>query len=1434
MEKRITSFDMQEEKSQLSQHQLEMQSRTLKRKFRTSDEQLEDIPVSSIELSIIRAEQTLKSPCESKAQFDSRDMWLNTSDQRITGFRNCMEKFEIGVIQACRDLRVRSDRKALRRKAEEKARQQKEFRELCARRAPMFWVPLRAHCVWERMPVTLMCTIMGNPRPTVQWFKNGVPIDRRTSPPGKYRILDDYGMLTLEIRRCSLEDSADYSVVVSNAFGQATSFANVLVKKYQGLKSGWDSVSYPSLLPVYEGEFTSLLKPVFTREKEPFTLSCLVSSNIERHVQSIQWYRDGVLLKESQRRKIACDGCDLSLSAAPAFKEDEGFYTVQIPSSSGHQEQSAYVFVRDAKPEKEGVPGAPLCVRCYDINRDGVLLAWTPPSDDRGSPVIGYYVEKCDISTHQWTPCSEVPTKICKLPVSGLTKGNTYRFRVRAINQVGISLPSKASQPVTMMDPAEKDRLIVIPYDEQRTITVCRDDLQESVKLPLPPTNVHASEIHEDYIVLCWDEPDPHGKELLSYYVEQAISGTNNWQRIMLETTLNSPRCSLLHLDKSKSYCFRVRSANKFGVSGPSDPSEPISPKATLAIPPAPGHIIAFRDTNTSAVVQWQKVEGDPEILGYYLYSRLAGEEEWQTVNNKPLQGTRFTVPELQTGKQYEFCVRAVNEAGLSERSPPSEPISISEAIYCPSAPYGFALLCCGKDEMTISWKAPKFTAGRNVLGYFLDQHDSLEVTWQEVNSQPIPKRICKVTDLTEGHFYEFRAKALNSSGVGRMSEPSELFKCEEWTMPEPGPPYDVSCTEVRNSSLMLQWEAPIYTGIGPVTGYIIEIREHGSGLDWKRINENLVSDTHMRIPDLEKGKCYELRVIGVNAAGPGMPSLPCDPVVAETKPGTNEIEVGVDEEGSIYLAFENPEPIDSPQFIWSKDYKGAPNPERTEISTDGNRSKLILTSPSEKDLGTYAVEVPNTDGVSASHILTEEELADLLRRSHDIKHPLIKLISGWNTEVLENGDVRLWLQVEKLSPNAELEMILNNKIIKNTPERKITFDKENGLIEIIKEDFGEEDRGTYTAKLQDGKASNQFTLTLTGEDFNKLQDESNSKSKAWKKKKGPHFVKQLHWKVTEECHVIITCKVTNTKKETTLNWSLNKKPLPNIQFDGQSGDSTLVIEKFTSEEKGQYNAVVKDTRGEDTSELDLSKEGFEDIMKEICRISALSASPLKCQGTLEGIKIYSDVKCFMERMNPVWHHKDKKLSSTERVKSGSTGNQVWLHIASPTESDKGQYTLELFDGKDIHKRTLDLSGKVFEAALAEHRKLKEDAIIEKNRAKVVRGLPDLATIMEDKTLCLTCHISGDPTPEVSWVKNEKTVVFKDRYKLDIKGTVVTMTIEKICADDSGRYSITVRNKYGSEVGQVTVSVFKHGEEPEELKKSWDKTQKPKSHAQHS
>ncbi|NWT00574.1 MYOM3 protein, partial [Mionectes macconnelli] len=1393
----------EEEQKEERKHSLQMTSTTRRKKFKTSEEE-ETFSLSELSIAAALA-LTSEPPKDSKTRREAEILELEQRGQKRTGFGNDMERFEEEVIRTCRLLRVRADRKALRRKAVEKARVEKEYIELRSGRPPMFWIPLRAHAVWERMDVKLACTVLGSPSPQVTWYKNGVPIDPRLAPAGKYKIKNKFGMLTLHISRCSMEDSAEYSVQVKNQHGEAYSFATVLVRKYYGKESGFDSEIYKRSLMAREADFAFPLKPLFSREKEPFTLSCYFSSDLLDHQRGITWFRDGELLQDSERQQLECREREASLRVPCAHKEDEGFYTVRVPSLDGCKEQTTYVFVRDAAAETPGAPGSPLCVKCHDVNKDCLILSWVAPSDDGGSPVLGYLIERCVAGAEDWVPCNAQPVKTCRCPVLGLAEGHTYQFRVKAVNKAGISHPSKASDPVTTCDPSRDSRVTVIPYDEGRMIEISKDDLEGHIKIPLPPTNVHASEVREDYVALAWDEPDPRGREPLNYYVEKSIAGSDSWQMVNLDVPVNSPRFALFDLVGGRSYRFRVRSVNKYGTSEPSLPSEPVTAGAKLAPLPPPSQVLAFRDTKTSVVLQWDKPEDGLEPLGYYIYCRETGTEEWQTVNNKPVTCNEFTVPGLQAGKEYVFCVKSVSEAGLSESSPQTDPVVVRPAIACPSAPRGFVLLHCGKTTMTIGWRAPKRKGGTKILGYFLDQHDSSEQDWHGVNVQPIPQRVCTVSGLEEGHLYEFRACAINMAGVGEVSEPSDLFRCEEWTMPQPGPPYDVRCSEVRDSSLQLRWEAPLYTGAGPVTGYYVDTCEEGSE-EWRQINKQPVTTTHMKVSGLETGKCYIFRVRALNKAGIGPPSLPSDPVVAKTKPGTNEIELGVDEEGFIYMAFEAPEKNESSEFIWSKDYEGPPDPDRVEIQEKGNRSKLILKEPSEKDLGVYSVEVTDVDDdISASCTLTKEDLDKLLKRSHEIRNPLIKLISGWNIDVLEKGEVRLWLEVEKLSPNAELHLIFNDKELKSTPTRKINFVKEKGLVELIIQDFCAGDKGMYTAQLQDGKAKNQFTLVLVDECFAKVAEEADAKRREWKKKQGPHFIENLRWKVTESCEVLLTCKATNLRKDTKFQWFFKQKARAGGVFDPQTGTGTLRITKVTRADEGQYKAVVSDERGEDNTQLDLTKGAFEELLKELCRISALSATPLQIQPTEEGIRIYTDVKYFTDYMKTTWYHKDKQLESRDRMKAGSTMNRIWLHILNPTDADKGKYTLELFDGNSSHKLSADLSGQ---------EKPKGRVCSLPGRARVVQGLPDVATIMEDKTLCLTCCVSGDPYPEITWFKNEKVIVFKDRYKMDVKGSVVTITIEKVCNEDTGKYSIFVKNKYGSETGQVTISVYKHGEIP--------------------
>ncbi|XP_028936184.1 myomesin-3 [Ornithorhynchus anatinus] len=1419
METRSWAHRSREEQSEERRHSLHMASSARKRKFKTSEEAEQ---FSACDYSIAAALALTAAPNASREinlRMDRSEMELEKRDQKTVLFGNDLEKMENAVLWSCRRLRIKTDYSWLRRRTEKKSREGKELIELSRSLPPTFWIPLRSHAVWERMGVVLTCVVSASPPPRVTWYRNEEPIDPRQSPAGKYRVKNRSGVLTLEISWCTVEDSGRYSVIVTNSYGQASSFAKVLIRKYHGKESGFDSEIFKRSPLGPEAEFTSTLRPVFAREKEAFSLSCSLSRDLSEDRRAVQWFRDGSPLPDSTRRQSRYGPREASLTVSCAFKEDEGFYTVRLPAFPAAQEQSTYVFVGDAAAETAGAPGSPLDVRCHDVNGDCLVLTWLPPSDHGGSPVVGYSIERCQGDSGTWLPCGWAPGRTCRFPVGGLTEGQTYRFRLRATNAAGAGLPSKASRPVTLRDPGEADRITEIPFDFGNKIIINKDEIEEPVTIPLPPTNVRALEVREGYVVLAWDEPAPRGRAPLSYVLEKSVAGSDLWQGVSQEAPVSSPRFALLDLEAGKTYRFRARTLNRHGLSDPSAPSGPVSLAGKLATLPPPARVQAFRDTNTSVSLHWEETEDLSGHFGYYIYSRETGATEWQTVNNKPLQGNKFTIPGLRTGKEYEFCVRSVGEAGVGEDAARSEPLTVKQAIATPSAPYDFVLLACGRDHMVIGWKPPRRRGGGKILGYFLDRHDASEPRWRPVSRAPVSTRVCKVSGLSEGHFYEFQARAVNLAGVGELSAPSELFECSEWTTAQPGPPYDLRGTEVRDHSLLLLWEPPLYPGASPVTGYRVEVSQEGSS-EWKELGTEPVRTHRLKVSDLEPGKSYLFRVRAVNAAGEGPPSVPCDPVLMETRPGTRELEVGVDEEGRIFLAFEAPEAPDSSTFQWAKDYEGPPDPKRVDVEDKAGKSKVILKEPSEKDLGTYSVVVTDADeDISASHTLTEEELNRLKKLSHEIKNPVIQLISGWNVDFLDKGEVRLWLQVEKLSPAAELHLIFNNRELTSSPTHRIQFDREGGLVELVIPDFSEKDRGTYTAQLRDGKARNQISLALVDDSFDKVLKESSDKRRDWKKKQGPYFSEALRWKATDDCRLLLTCQATNTKKETRFQWLLQKREHPEGRYDAQSGAALLGLEKLTKDNKGVYSAMVSDDRGEDETTLDLTGAVWDDIVRELCRISALSATPLTIRGTVEGIEIFSRVKFYdPEFLKTTWYHKDKRLDSGDRVKAGSLGAEVWLRILDPKDSDRGKYTLELLAGKEARKLTADLSGQAFDDAMAEHERLKAAAIIEKNRAKVVKGLPDVATIMEDKTLCLTCIVSGEPAPEISWLKNDRPVAFGERCRMETKGPAVTVTIDKVQSEDSGRYAIFVRNQYGAEEGHVTISVFKHGEEPGPLR----------------
>uniref|UniRef100_A0A8C1YQX2 Myomesin 2a n=1 Tax=Cyprinus carpio TaxID=7962 RepID=A0A8C1YQX2_CYPCA len=1205
--------------------------------------------------------------------------------------------------------------------------------------APDFLVSLRSHTVWEKTPVKLFCTVSGKPNPIVKWYRNNVAIEP-LSAPGKYKIENKYGVHSLIISRYNLTHP-QFTVrplIVSSFHFKLHFHKGVTLLESFGVTFG------------IEGESVSLVA------------NMVVVPDLPNLPPEVMWYRDDTLLMPSRWAEMSIGGGVAKLTLPHLNKDDEGLYTLRIWTKDGTAEHSAYLFVKDATPTVAGAPGAPMDVAVFDVNADYVLVSWKPPNTTHEAPITGYFVDRRKSGTTDWVQCNDSPVKVCKLPVHGLTEGASYHFRVRAVNKDGISLPSRMSSGVTAAE---------VESDVEGRTTNSEELQGVYVTIPDPPTNVHATEINKTYVVLSWTPPSPRGWAPVWYLIEKCEGDSHIWQRVNTAVQLRSPRYPVYDMEDKKSYCFRVITVNKYGSSEPSEPTAAIQKVDPCGVPSAPGQVIASRNTKTSAFVQWEPPKHANNLMGYYVDASLVGSKKWFPCNHRPY---KFVVHGLVPGDTYVFRVQAVNAYGLSEESQESAPLFIDAALSTPSAPYDISLLNCNGSSMTLAWKRPKNTGGSKITSYYLDKREAESVEWKEVSPSPAAHRTFTVENLTTGVFYEFKIQAANLAGVGLPSEPSKAFACEAWTMAEPGPAYDISFWEVRDTSVLVQWKPPVYAGAGPITGYFVDMAKKGSS-DFVAVNAEPVGHCYLKVSGLETGASYVFRVRAVNAKGVGKASDVSDPVCAKALPGTKEIVCGVDEEtGDIFLNFEACDVSETSKFTWSKSYKEITESSRVSITSSGRHSKLTFVNAEKEDLGIYSVAVTDTDGVSSSYSVNEEELKKMLDLSYNIKHPIVPLKTELNYEILEKGHVRFWVQAKKLSSSVNYRFIVNDKAI--TSGYKISHDVSTGIIQMTIEHFTKANEGTYTIQIHDGKAKSQSSLVLVGDAFKAALKEAEFQRKEHIRKQGPHFSEYLSFHVTDDCTVMLVCKLANVKKETRFTWFKD--------------DEEITVDVPPNPMSGSYvNTICHDY---DFFFIILFLSVFEDIINAIASIAGSSASDLVLQCTPEGIRLQCYMKYYTEEMKTSWFHRESKISSSEKMRIGGTSEMAWMQICEPTDKEKGHYTIEIHDGKKSHTRTFDLSGQ--------------------GKWKLDFHLHILCDLAPLQSLSLTCTVCGDPSPEVTWFKNEQEVVSDDRFKITFEGgKFASLTINNVHVEDSGKYSINVRNKYGGEFVEITVSVYKQG-----------------------
>jgi len=241
--------------------------------------------------------------------------------------------------------------------------------------------------------------------------------------------------------------------------------------------------------------------------------------------------------------------------------------------------------------------------------------------------------------------------------------------------------------------------------------------------------------------------------EAEQYHIFQTIE-SGSYDTAMATVTGDVYRYEAVGLTNGTPYYFVVKASNTDGFS-PASEEGTATPQ--VPIPGAP----EWRDAipgDSSVTLSWQPVAG---AEGYELsYSAVSGTYGDATVSvTSDVYEHRVTG--LTNGTPYYFVLKAHNPGGLSA---PSHEISATP-MSVPAAPTEVRAEA-GDGQAIVSFTAPTDDGGSDVLAY--------QVTIMPGNrtvtgtASPIT-----ITGLTNGTTYSFTVQAINSVGVGGLSDPS-------------------------------------------------------------------------------------------------------------------------------------------------------------------------------------------------------------------------------------------------------------------------------------------------------------------------------------------------------------------------------------------------------------------------------------------------------------------------------------------------------------------------------------------------------------------------------------------------------------------------------------------------------------------------------------
>ncbi|XP_044155181.1 protein sidekick-2 isoform X1 [Bufo gargarizans] len=553
----------------------------------------------------------------------------------------------------------------------------------------------------------------------------------------------------------------------------------------------------------------------------------------------------------------------------------ESVYLFRITAQTrkGWGEAAEALVVTTEKRERPQPPKKPV-VRQEDVKSRSVLLSWEPGSDGL-SPVRYYTIQTRELPKGRWlVHSSSFSHNATSAIVDRLKPFTSYKFRVKATNDIGDSEYSAESESLTTLQAAPDDAPSILSVTPQTTTSVLihwQVPAEDKINGILLGYRIRYRELVYDgmrsFTLRNINDPNAKWAELTSAYMVRNLS----------EPSLT--QYELDNLNKHKRYEIRVSMYNAAGEGPASVPQEVFVGEA---VPTAPPQNVAIQSvTAVQLDVTWDPPPLDSQngdIQGYKIYYwEVSRVNETEKVRTLFLPESGVKIKNLTGYTTYLISVAAFNTAGDGPRS---HPIRGQTQQAAPSAPAVLRFSELTTTSVNVSWDAPIYPNGI-LEGYRLVYEPctpvdgiSKIVTVDVKGNSPL---WMKLKDLAEGVTYRFRIWAKTFT-YGPDIEANVTTGPGDGAPGPPGVP-----TISRYSSLIaIQWSSGD-PGKSPITRYVIEARPSDEGL-WdiliKDIPKEATSYT-FSIDILKQGVSYDFRVIAVNDYGYGTPSPPSTSVSA-------------------------------------------------------------------------------------------------------------------------------------------------------------------------------------------------------------------------------------------------------------------------------------------------------------------------------------------------------------------------------------------------------------------------------------------------------------------------------------------------------------------------------------------------------------------------